>query len=74
VRVSRPLPRPTARNSGPLDRHASGRRREILFEMTGHHFQDRATARQIMALAGGPLMLACGGSLCDDEREARCPA
>jgi hypothetical protein len=47
--------------AAPLDRHASRRRqdrREIFFAMTGRHFQDRAAARQIIALAGGPLMLA----------------
>jgi len=47
--------------AAPLDRHASTHRRdrrEILFEMTGCHFQYRVTACQIMALAGGPLMLA----------------
>jgi hypothetical protein len=31
---------------------------EVFFEITGHGFQNRAAARQIMALAGGPLMLA----------------
>jgi hypothetical protein len=54
----RGLPRGRA---APLDRHASRHRRdrrEIFFAMTGRHFQDRAAARQIIALAGGPLMLA----------------
>jgi hypothetical protein len=31
---------------------------EVLFEIVGHGFQYRDTGRQIMALAGGPLMLA----------------
>jgi hypothetical protein len=52
------LPRGIA---APWDRHVSRcrrDRREILFEMAGYHFRDRAAARQIIALAGGPLMLA----------------
>ena len=31
---------------------------EVLFEIVGHGFQYRAADRKIMALAGGPLMLA----------------
>jgi hypothetical protein len=31
---------------------------EVIFEIVGHGFQHRAATRQIMALAGGSLMLA----------------
>jgi hypothetical protein len=32
--------------------------KEVFFEIVGHGFQHRAAARQIMPLAGGPVMLA----------------
>jgi hypothetical protein len=31
---------------------------QVFFEIVGHGFQHRAAARQIMPLAGGPVMLA----------------